>query len=107
MPGGREDRHIDTGLADQVLGGLHAEAGDLVELGDLPLVRLAQGGDLLVQHGDLGAVVVDVVQHHRQDESVLFGEERAVQSLSQRRKLAPHHAAGHLRQHPGVPLEPV
>jgi hypothetical protein len=49
----------------KVLGVLHAEAGDLVELGDLPLVRLAQGGDLLVQHGDLGAVVVDVVQHHR------------------------------------------
>ena len=76
--------------------------GICVELGDLPLVRLAQDGDLLVQHGDLGAVVVDVVQHHRQDEGVLGGEERAVQGIPQPGKLTAHHAAGHLREHPGL-----
>jgi hypothetical protein len=38
------------------------------------------------------------------DEGVLFGEERAVQGLPQRRELASHHAAGHLRQHPGAAL---
>ena len=41
MPGGREDRHAGADLADQVLGILHAEAGNLVELGDLALVRPA------------------------------------------------------------------
>ena len=61
MPGGREGGHVHSDLADQVLGAGDAEAGDAVELGDLPLVRLAQDGDPLVQHGDLGGVMVDVV----------------------------------------------
>ena len=49
------------------------EAGDLVELGDLPLVRLEQDADPLVQHRDLGGELVDVVQHHLQDEGVVGG----------------------------------
>jgi len=47
----------------------------------LPLVRLAQDGDPLVQHTDLAGVMVDVVQHHLQDEGMVRGEERAVQGL--------------------------
>ena len=54
VAGGREDAHVDADLGDQVLGGGDPEPGDGVQLGDLPLVRLAQDGDLRVQHGDLG-----------------------------------------------------
>ena len=90
MPGGREGGHVHADLANQVLGRPDAEAGDAVELGDLPLVRLAQDGDPLVQHRHLGGELVDVVQHHLQDEGVAGGEERAVQGLPQLGDLPPH-----------------
>ena len=99
VPGGREGAHVDADLGDQVLGGGDPEAGDAVQLGDLPLIRLAQPGDLLLQHRDLGGVMVDVPEHHRQDEGVPGGEERAVQASS-----SPSCGAsrpGHLRQPQG------
>jgi hypothetical protein len=75
VPSGREGAHIGADLGDQVLGVCDAEPGDGIELGDLVLAGLAEGGDLLVQGRDLGGVVVDVAQHHLQDEDVLGGEE--------------------------------
>ena len=39
VPGGRESAHVHPGLGDQVLGGGDPEAGDAVQLGDLPLHR--------------------------------------------------------------------
>ena len=104
MPGGREGAHVGADLGDQVLGGGDPEPGDAVQLGDLPLIGLAQGGDLLVQHGDLGSVMAGVPEHHLQDEGVLGGEERAVQCLLPPGDLAAHHPAGHLREHFRVPL---
>jgi hypothetical protein len=86
------------------LGRPDAEAGDAVELGDLPLVRLAQDGDPLVQHADLGGELVDVVQHHLQDEGVVGGEERAVQGLPQLGDLPPHPGPRLLREGFGVAL---
>ena len=79
MPGGREGARIGAGLRDQVPGGRHAEPGDAVELGDLVLARLAEGGDPLVAHRDLRGVTADAVQHHLQDERVPGSEEGAVE----------------------------
>jgi hypothetical protein len=87
-PGGREDGHIDADLGDQVLGRGDAKPRDAVELGDLPLVRLAHDRDLLIQHGDAGGEAVDALQHHLQDERVVLGEELAVQGLFQLRAIS-------------------
>jgi hypothetical protein len=92
------------GLGDDVLGGDDREAGDPVQLGDLAGVRLAQRLDLRRELIDLPGEVVDVRQHHLQDEGVLLGKEGAVQGLFQLADLDPHPAAGQLREHFRVAL---
>ena len=79
MPGGREGGHVHADLADQVLGRPHTEAGDP---SSWAICRSygSQDGDPLVQHCDLGGELVDVAQHHLQDEGVAGGEERAVRA---------------------------
>ena len=97
MGGGGEGCHVDADLGDDVLGADFADAVHLVELFHLGQVRLGQyldgGGERL----DLGGVVVDDLQHHRQHGGVLVGEERAVQCFFQATDLAAHGAAGQLR----------
>jgi len=104
VPGGGEGGHVCPGLGDDVLGGDDPEAGDRVQLGDLPGVRLAQRLDLRRQLIDLRGEVIDVRQHHRHDEGMLPGEERAVQDLFQLADLDPHPAAGQLRERLRVTL---
>jgi hypothetical protein len=102
--GGGEDGHVDTDLAGHVLGADRADAGDGAGLLHLAQVRLDQyldgGGERL----DLGAVIVDDRQHHRQHGGVLAGEERAVQRFFQAGDLATHAAPGQLGQGLGVAL---
>ena len=110
MGGGGEDGHVGADLGDDVLGADRPDTVDLIELPDLGQVGFGQlldpGGERL----DLGGVVVDGDQHHRQHGGVLIGEEGAFQRLFQPADLAAHRAAGQLRQCPGVALpggEPV
>jgi hypothetical protein len=73
--GGGKDGHAGADLADDVLGADRADAGDGVDLLHLAQVRLDQyldgGGERL----NLGAVIVDGRQHHRQHGGVGVGEE--------------------------------
>ena len=100
--GGGEDGHVDADLGDDVLGGDDPGAGHGVELVDLVPVRLGQLLDPGGQLADLGGVVVDGGEHHRQDGGVLVGEEGAVQGLFQLADLAAHDAAGQLGQTCGL-----
>src|SRR4029077_914119 len=74
VAGGGEAGHVGADLGEQVLGGGDADAGDLIELGDLGGVR----GDGLADPGgegiDLGGERVDPGQHHAQHERVVIGE---------------------------------
>ncbi len=104
MGGGGKDSHIGAGLADDVLGADRPDAGDgagLLQLAHPGLGQFLDGGG---ERLDLGAVVVDGRQHHRQHGGVLAGEERAVQRLFQAADLAAHRAAGQLGQRLGVAL---
>jgi hypothetical protein len=102
--GGGEDGHVGADLGDDVLGADRADAGDGVELLHLAQPGPGQGLDGGGERGDLGAVVVDGRQHHRQHSGVGVGEERAVQRLFQPADLAAHAAAGQLGQGLGVAL---
>ena len=93
-----------TRLGDDVLGADRPDAVDGVELGDLVQPGLGQRLDRGGERLDLGAVVVDDGQHHRQHGGVLIGEERAFQCLFQPADLAAHCAAGQLGQGLGVAL---
>ncbi len=88
MGRGGEDGHINADLGDDVLGADQPDAGHRIDLPGLVQVRLGQlldgGGERL----DLGGVVVDDRQHHRQHGGVLIGEERAVQGVFQAADLA-------------------
>ena len=70
MTGGGEAGHIGADLGDDVLGGDHADAGDLVELGDLGGERGDGLADPGGEGGDLGGERVDPGQHHAQHEGV-------------------------------------
>jgi hypothetical protein len=98
---------MSADLGDQVLGGPLADAGDGREPGDLPLIRLAQlaypGGELV----DLGSVLIDAGEHHRQQPGVVTGEEAAVQGLPQPGDLRPRPVAGELGQGPGSRSPPM
>jgi len=88
--GGGKDSHIGADLADDVLGADRPDAGGgagLLQLAHPGLGQFLDGGG---ERLDLGAVVVDGRQHHRQHGGVLAGEERAVQRVFQPADLAAH-----------------
>ena len=93
--GGGEHVHIDAEFGDEVLGGGGADAGDLVETGDLGGV----GGDGVLdgvgQLVDSGGEVVDAFEHHLADQRVVVVEV-PVQGLLQLADLPTHAGAGHL-----------
>jgi hypothetical protein len=97
VPSGREPGHVRSDLGDeQVRGGL-ADPGDLIQ----PLDRLGEPADQRldpgVERGDVGAQLIDPVQHPGQQEGVLVGEEPG-ERLRQQRQLGPHPRTGQLRQ---------
>ncbi len=75
MGGGGEDGHVGADLGDDVLGADRPDAVDGVELGDLVQPGLGQRLDPGGERLDLGGVVVDGGEHHRQHGGVFSGEE--------------------------------
>jgi hypothetical protein len=92
-----EAGHVGADLGERVLGGGDADAGDLIELGDLGGVR----GDGLADPGgegiDLGGGRVDPGQHHARHEGVVIGEVPG-QRLLQDAGLGAHVLAGQASQ---------
>jgi hypothetical protein len=103
VPGGGEPGHIDPDLGDELLSAGPADAGNLIELINLPGAR---GQDLIDPRGQrlgLGGNRVDPVQHHPQPPAVMVAE-LAGQRLLQDALLTAHGPAGQLRQHRGIAL---
>lgn len=93
-PRGGEDRHVDSDLGDEVLGGDRGEAGDGAQPVDLVLPGPALPGDPGGDLRDLRGELVDAAEHGLQDPHVVRGEERAVQGLFQFPGLAAGAIAG-------------
>ena len=127
MAGGGEDADVQADLGDDCLGGLAADAGDLIEAvgggqyrgavaqpggragaavgvdalggGDRGDQLLDPGGEL----GGLGGQGVDLVQQHPGELGVVVVELPG-QRLDQPVVLGPHPAAGQAEKHLRVPL---
>ena len=73
-PGGGEPGHVHADFGDELLGAGGADAGDLIELGDLGRER----GDHLLdppgQRLDLGGQRVHAIDHHAQQVAVMAAE---------------------------------
>ena len=127
MPGGGEDAHVQADLGDDRLGGLAADAGDLIQAVD----RGQHGGALAVPGGRAGGAVgihalgggdhgdqfldpggepadlagqgIDLVQQDPGQFGVVIIEP-AGERLDQAIVLGSHPAAGHAGQHARFPL---
>jgi hypothetical protein len=103
MPRGGEAAHVEADLGDDDPCGGAADAGDLIQPVDRRLERGDLGLDPGLHRGDVGAGVVDTIQHRLQQEGVMVVE-AATEGLFQLAELGTQTAAGQLRQHLGVTL---
>jgi hypothetical protein len=97
VPSGWEPGHVNADLRDQQLRGGLADPGDLVQPVDHLGERAEQRLDPGVEHGDVGAQLINPVQHPGQQEGVMVGEEPS-ERLRQQRPLGAHPSTGQLRQ---------
>jgi hypothetical protein len=102
-PGGGEAGHVHADLGDDLLGAGGADAGDLIELGDL----VGERGDRLADPAgellDLAGEGIDAGEHHGQQVAVVVAEMPG-ERLSQHADLGAHAGPGQLRERARVTL---